>query len=136
MPSREYATKQKETVAALMERCRNEVLTAEQVHERLSAQGASIGLTTVYRTLRRLAESGVLRAFEGVGSAVGYQLARPDCADHLHLVCDSCGAVTHLHCSLARSLGSHLLAEHGFALSEERTVLHGLCAACRKERAQ
>lgn len=83
--------------------------------------------STVYRTLDRLTELGVVDRIQmGAGPAV-YHLAHPR---HHHLVCDRCGAVEEAPSDLLDGVTARLAGESGFVLRPGATTLHGLCAAC------
>ena len=78
--------------AAVVETLRglDKFASAKTIHEQLLADGASVGLTTVYRTLQSLAE---VKAVDVLQSPDGETLYR-DCLSshhHHHLVCAECG---------------------------------------------
>ena len=122
-----YQTRQQESVARLFESRPDSCLTAEEAYQELekelNREGRAIGKTTVYRAITRLCESG---------DSARYQLNR--CREnHLHIRCVRCGAMEHLHCGEIDLFREHLSRHHGFALDEGRTLLYGLCAACRNK---
>ena len=78
--------------AAVVETLRglDKFASAKTIHEQLLDDGASVGLTTVYRTLQSLAE---VNAVDVLQSPDGETLYR-DCLSghhHHHLVCTECG---------------------------------------------
>lgn len=102
--------------------------TAQEIHERLRARSARIGLATVYRSLRLLAEHGVVDVLSHRPGEACYRL----CGDghHHHLVCTSCHRVIELRdCSLDAWL-SDVAAAHGFALTGHEVEVSGLCGDC------
>jgi Fe2+ or Zn2+ uptake regulation protein len=95
------------------------------VRERLPG----VNTSTVYRTLDRLAEDGfVLRTDLGADRAY-YEPAHGHA--HHHVVCESCGAVAHLHAEALGGLASRIEAESGFALGAREISFFGLCPGCR-----
>lgn len=69
--------------------------SAQDIHEELHRSGDGIGLTTVYRTLQAMADSGevdVLRTANG--EAVYRRCATAE--HHHHLVCRRCGATVEI----------------------------------------
>ena len=74
-------------------RNRPDAVTAQDLHAELRRAGASVGLTTVYRTLTSLAEAGLLDVFARDG-----EQAFRRCGDmhHHHLVCETCNKVEEL----------------------------------------
>lgn len=69
-----YKTRQRAEIVRIM-RSSGDCLTVREICERLSASGANVGETTVYRTLEKMASEGGVRRYEpGKGAAV-YRLA-------------------------------------------------------------
>ena len=83
--------------------------------------------STVYRTLDRLVELGVLdRVQLGPGAAVFHLAHRP----HEHLVCELCGEVTHVDADLLDGLARLARSRHGFELHRSASTLVGRCERC------
>jgi Fur family transcriptional regulator, ferric uptake regulator len=83
--------------------------------------------STVYRTLDRLTELGVVDRLQiGTGPAVHHLTHRP----HHHLVCDACGAVQEAPADLLDAVAARLASDDGFALNAAGTPLHGVCRRC------
>ena len=55
--------------------------------------------------------------------------------EHLHLKCVQCGRIYHLDCHFMDEVRAHLMAEHGFTLQCEGSVLYGLCRHCAQNAA-
>ncbi|HVX17362.1 MAG TPA: Fur family transcriptional regulator [Acidimicrobiales bacterium] len=86
--------------------------------------------STVYRTLDRLAELGIVEHIHiGSGAAV-YHLSDADHRHH-HLVCDRCGRVVEVPPGLLDSVARRVERDHGFVLDAGHFALSGTCAACR-----
>jgi Fur family ferric uptake transcriptional regulator len=83
--------------------------------------------STVYRTLERLVEIGVLTPIEAPGAATTFHFAS---AAHHHLVCDSCGRVVGAPSDLLGAVAQRLRAEHGFVLRPDAVTLPGRCLDC------
>lgn len=104
-------------------------ITAQELHARLRARGAPLGLATVYRTLTLLAEAGVIDALAHHPGELCYRW----CGDghHHHLVCSRCHRVVELgECDLDPWL-ERLSAEHGFVATGHHLEVAGVCAGCR-----
>lgn len=130
----QYNTKQKERVTAVLREAGGAHLTAEEIAAALSP----IGMSTVYRQLDRLTEQGVVRRFfveEGMRSCYQYVGEDGACRNHYHFKCSVCGSLLHVECSFLDEMSAHVLAHHGFAVQAEKTVLYGVCAACREKEA-
>jgi Fur family ferric uptake transcriptional regulator len=104
--------------------------SAQALHDTLRARGESVGLTTVYRHLQALAESGevdVLRTDEG--ESVYRRCAADD--HHHHLVCRVCGATVEVTGPAVEAWAVAVAAEHGYADVSHTLEVFGTCRACR-----
>lgn len=128
-----YQTKQRETILLALKEFPHEHLTAETFAAYLQQRGCEIGQATIYRQLDKLEKEGFLLKYTlPDGLSACYQVMdsckEQDC--HSHLICNNCGALTHLDCEAVHKFATHLLTEHGFTLDEHKTVLYGICPAC------
>jgi Fur family ferric uptake transcriptional regulator len=111
-------------------------VTAAKIAEYFGKTKSSVGLTTVYRHLDKLAESGRVRKyFMGDDSSACYQYISDsaDCAEHFHLKCDACGALVHLRCDVLDEIPEHVYEEHSFLIDKSKVVFYGKCADCLKK---
>jgi len=121
-------TRQRLAIVAELVREPNDV-TAQELHDRLCARGPAPGLATVYRTLTRLEEAGVVDALTHHAGELCYRLCGGD--HHHHFVCSSCHGVVEVgDCRLEPWL-EDLADAHGFAVTGHRVELEGVCATCR-----
>ena len=90
--------------------------------------GPALPLSTIYRNLEALEDVGVVSHTHLGHRSPTYHLA--DHADHLHLVCLSCGAVIESEVTAADPLVGNLLTRHGFVADVKHMAIHGWCAAC------
>lgn len=122
------ATRQRTVILGELMRERDDV-TAQELHERLRERGAGIGLATVYRTLGRLAESGVVDALSHHPGELCYRWCGEQ--HHHHLVCSRCHKVVELsECKVGPWL-DRAAAALGFVATGHRLEVAGLCADCR-----
>jgi Fur family transcriptional regulator, ferric uptake regulator len=98
------------------------------VIERVQARIPGVSPSTVYRTLERLEQVGVL-AHVHLESGVGYH--RLEQALHAHLTCARCGADLELSRASLRSLERLVERDHGFHPDFTHYAISGLCASCR-----
>ncbi len=129
-----YNTKQGERIAALLKSAEGEHLTADEIARRLLDNGEAVGKSTVYRWLEKQVGQGTVRRFAGdKNESACYQYTGgTECKNHYHLKCSVCGRLLHVDCEFLDQVAEHILEHHGFVLSEEKTVLYGVCADCRK----
>jgi Fur family ferric uptake transcriptional regulator len=122
------STRQRTAVADVLERV-DGFRSAQDLHDLLRHDGASVGLTTVYRHLQALADAGqvdVLRTDDG--EAV-YRRCPTD-EHHHHLVCRSCGRSVEVDGPEVEAWASSVAASHGFTDVTHTVEVFGTCAAC------
>jgi Fur family ferric uptake transcriptional regulator len=107
--------------------------SAQDIHAAIRANGAKVGLATVYRALQTLVDAGtadVLRtdAGESVYRACGS-------THHHHLVCRSCGKTVEVRGPAVETWADDLAAQHGFVDVNHTLELFGVCSACHRRDA-
>ena len=122
-----YRTRQKDLLLRLVRRQRGE-FSVREICEK--AEGA-VSLTTAYRIVEELAESGLLTRAVKENNTVYYRYLRP-CHEpgHFYLKCERCNKVTHVDCGYAHRLAEHLTEEHGFFPSGQHVMISGVCESC------
>lgn len=111
----------------LFHRSEQRHLTAEDVYKLLLADGADVGLATVYRVLMQFEQAGLLtRSHFESGKAV-FELNEGK--HHDHLVCIDCGRVEEFFDAEIESRQQQIAESRGFELHEHALALY---AACRK----
>jgi Fur family ferric uptake transcriptional regulator len=97
------------------------------VIERVKARVPGVSASTVYRTLERLEEVGVLNHVH-LENGVGYhQVSVPQ---HVHLTCSSCGNEQEVPGAVLTKLERSVEREHGFRPDFSHHPISGLCASC------
>ncbi|MFC5720144.1 Fur family transcriptional regulator [Streptomyces gamaensis] len=126
-PVRGRSTKQRAAVAAALDEV-DEFRSAQELHDMLRHRGASVGLTTVYRTLQSLADAGevdVLRTSEG--EAVYRRCSQ---GHHHHLVCRVCGKAVEVEGPAVEKWAEAIASEHGFVDVAHTVEVFGTCGEC------
>ncbi|MEU9558943.1 Fur family transcriptional regulator [Streptomyces fumanus] len=128
LPAPLRPTRQRTAVMAALHQ-RAGFTSAQELHEALEADGISIGLTTVYRTLHALDRSGQL---DVVRERNGERLYRPRPADgHRHyLVCRDCGLSTEIEAGVVERWAESVAEGSGFTEVEHTVELTGVCDRC------
>ncbi len=104
-------------------------LSAEEVASQVQERLPQVNASTVYRTLDVLVEEGLVRRTDlGTGRAV-FEPAHEH--QHHHLVCESCGAVAHVHDDVLGGIAPRIEKSSGFRLGDREVTLFGLCRACQ-----
>ena len=120
-------TRQRAALAELMATS-SQFLSAQELHARLQASGASVGLATVYRNLQAMAADGdvdVLRTDDGEAS---YRSCSTD-SHHHHLVCRECGRTVEVEGPAVETWASEVARQHGFTDVTHTIELFGTCTA-------
>jgi Fur family ferric uptake transcriptional regulator len=102
--------------------------SAQEIHDLLRHRGEAVGLSTVYRTLTAMAETGeidVLRT--DVGESV---YRRCSTGHHHHLVCRRCGRTEEVEGPAVERWAERIGVEHGFVDVSHTLEVFGTCAAC------
>ena len=105
-------------------------VSAEDVQQELSKQGAAAGTATVYRTLEVLVRSGLVVERDFGEGFKRFEAAR-DVPHHEHLLCTTCGKVTEFRDERLERMTTVLAETHGFARQRHRLVIYGQCNDCR-----
>lgn len=101
--------------------------TAEWVYERARCVCDGIGIATVYRNLRGLAECGRLDTVETTDGITHYDA---DLSTHAHFVCRECGRISDFE-FLSDECERNLIA-NGYEIERKKLVLYGVCSDCKK----
>ncbi len=120
-------TRQRAALAELMATT-SEFLSAQDLHSRLQASGASVGLATVYRNLQAMAADGdvdVLRTDDGEAA---YRSCSTD-SHHHHLVCRECGRTVEVEGPAVETWAAEVARQHGFTDVTHTIELFGTCTS-------
>ena len=107
--------------------------TPEEIYAEVKQTAVGVNVSTVYRTLELLEQIGLVTHTHLGHGAHRYHLAAN--AQHSHLVCRECGAVTEVDPAAVSPLVSSLDAEYGFQTDVGHLTVFGTCAQCRRARA-
>jgi Fur family transcriptional regulator, ferric uptake regulator len=121
-----YTDQQRELVAHIF--ARHSHFDTDQLLADLRRATRRVSRATVYRTLSKLVDAGLLRKIE-IGSRTVYDhdYGYPW---HEHLVCDECGKLTEFTHEGITEAVKGVAATHGFHLTGYDLVVNGTCAAC------
>lgn len=98
---------------------------------RVRKRTPSVGMATVYRTMKLLEEAEVASARDYEGRTL-YEVAVGK-AHHDHLMCETCGRVVEFLSDEIEKHQDEIAARHGFVLRRHRHELFGICADCKKK---
>src|SRR5476651_578801 len=106
-------------------------LSTDELHRLVQKQDLRIGYTTVYRTLKVLAECGLASevAFHDGVARYEHQYNR---RSHHHMVCTECGASVEFFSPEAGKLQEDIARKHRFDATRHTFQIYGICEDCRK----
>ncbi|NDV28557.1 Fur family transcriptional regulator [Desulfovibrio sp. JC010] len=106
--------------------------TAEQLASYVRERTPEIGMSTVYRTLKLLVDSGVADCLD-LGNKVDLYEHAYGHTHHDHLVCTKCGKKVEFTCECLERQQGVFAARHGYELTRHRVVLYGICSECQEK---
>lgn len=91
----------------------------------------NLGLATMYRTVKLLTDSGLVREVKSGGGKPLYE-AVVGRLHHDHLTCVTCGEnIEFVHADMEK-LQEEIAKKYGYDLTGHALYLHGVCPACKK----
>jgi Fur family ferric uptake transcriptional regulator len=120
-------TRQRAAVSALLADVEG-FHSAQELHAMLRDRGERVGLTTVYRTLQGLADSGEVDVMRPPGGEHLYRLCSQ--GHHHHLVCRACGRAVEVEGPAVESWASRVAAAHGYVEVSHTLEIFGTCPDC------
>ena len=112
-------------ILEVFQHTRRRHLTAEDVYKALLADGADIGLATVYRVLMQFEQAGLLTRSNFESGKSVFELNEGQ--HHDHLVCVDCGHVEEFFDAEIERRQRTIAAERGFELLEHSLALYARC---------
>jgi Fur family ferric uptake transcriptional regulator len=89
----------------------------------------AINLATVYRTLHRLQQAGMLRTLDAGQECLLFEVARAHV--HHHLMCMVCGNEQEIDDQAVDVLRTYLLDRYNFAAEPQHLAIVGRCSTCQ-----
>lgn len=122
-------TPQRVLVWDVLRRSEGQHLSAEAIYQEVAKILPTFNVASVYRTLSLLSELGLARETRLGDRRAVWEVNHE--GDHQHLVCRSCGEITHHEAPAVRRMTGHLLEEHDFAVDDVELIVTGVCGKCR-----
>jgi Fur family ferric uptake transcriptional regulator len=108
-------------------------IAPQSVAQRVKDRLPGVNDSTVYRTLELLEDLGIL-AHTHLGSGPEYHHAAH--GDHVHFICESCGAKQSMAAADTESLQRRIVEQTGFLPDFTHFAISGLCPKCRRSAAR
>jgi Fur family transcriptional regulator, ferric uptake regulator len=107
---------------------------AHEIYRLAAEKQPRISLSTVYRTIRRLKEMGLLAELHFDEAHHHYELKHSP--ETCHLVCHECGRIIEFDYKLSQSIKKKIEGQKSFRVTGVEMEITGLCAACQKKQAK
>lgn len=124
-------THQRELIAQIF--LNQDHITVDELYQEVAKQDPSIGIITVYRTLKLLCqwELAQERHF-GKGKTIYDNVAWK--SHHDHLICTQCGRIIEFENFQIEKFQEQVARDHEFQITFHKLELYGLCKACEAGR--
>jgi Fur family ferric uptake transcriptional regulator len=108
--------------------------SAQDVYARLRADGAAVGLSTVYRQLQSLVEEGVVDVIHTPDGEATYRYCGEANGQrhHHHLVCRTCGRTEEIEGRAVERWAGEVARDHGYQAVDHTVELFGVCPNCTR----
>ena len=108
-------------------------LSTDELFRLVRKKDERIGFTTVYRTLKLLAECGLASevAFNDGISRYEHQYNR---RNHHHMVCTECGSSVEFFSNEIERIEHEVGRKHKYVTSRHTFQIYGICESCAKKR--
>jgi Fur family ferric uptake transcriptional regulator len=127
-------TAQRDTILKIFLETRDH-LSTEELHRLVKKTDARIGFTTVYRTLKLLAECGLASevAFHDGIARYEHQYNR---RGHNHMVCTQCGGSVEFFTPELDAIEQQIGEKFRYQTTRHSFQIYGICEDCRKKAAK
>ena len=102
----------------------------EDLHEKIQDQDTTIGIATLYRTMKLLVDSG-LADIHTFNDKTTYERLY-QVKHHDHLICKVCGRTVEFEHPLIEKYQLEVCERHGFTMKSHKMELFGICNECQK----
>jgi Fur family transcriptional regulator, ferric uptake regulator len=127
-------TGQRETILEVFLQSRKH-LTVEELHNLVKYRDPSIGLTTVYRTMKLFCECNLARANHFDEGRVRYE-HQYKTAHHDHMICHECGETIEFVDPQIEKLQEKAARQYGFKMTDHRMEIYGICSRCQRGKSK
>ena len=107
-------------------------VSGEDLYRLVREQDASVGQTTVYRTLRLLTDAGLAREVRFGDGRAHYEHNYKH-QHHDHMICSKCGKIIEFYSPELEAIQDAMAAKHRFELTSHLLRMIGICADCRRQ---
>lgn len=107
-------------------------LSAEDLYNIVKVEDPTVGFTTVYRTLKLLAECGLAREERLSDTHTRYEHLYNH-QHHDHLICTVCGRLIEFYSEEIENKQDEIAAQHNFQPTRHSLRIWGVCSDCQAQ---
>jgi len=108
-------------------------LSTDELYRLVKKKDDGIGFTTVYRTLKLLAECGLASEVLFHDGVARYE-HKYNRRNHHHMVCTECGGSVEFFSPEVEAVEQEIGRKYRYATTRHTFQIYGVCEACRKKR--
>ena len=108
-------------------------VTIDQLLESVRAVDPRVGYATVYRTMKLLAEGGLVHERKFGDGFTRYELA-DEHAHHDHLICTQCGTLIEFYSEVIENKQDEIARKFKFQPTHHSLRIFGICDQCQAKR--
>jgi Fur family ferric uptake transcriptional regulator len=125
-----FTEQQRDMVRAIF--ARHEHFDAEQLIDEMKKARLNVSRATIYRTLTKLVDAGLLRRLE-IGPRTFYEqdYGYPQ---HEHLVCEKCGTKIEFQAPAIDAALREICRQKNFQSNGHTLIIRGVCADCNRAK--
>ena len=105
---------------------------ADELIDEMKRESFRVSRPTVYRTLKKLVDAGLLRKIN-LGTRTVYEHDY-GYAQHDHLYCEQCGIMIEFQDPQIEQLVGDVCQQHQFQFMGHSFIIRGVCATCNRAR--
>ena len=125
-----FTEPQREIVQFIFER--HSHFNADQLCEEMKQAGFRVSRPTIYRTLAKLVDAGLLRSLEtGPTKYYEHGYGYPQ---HYHLQCQTCNTMLEFENPTIEVIAREAARQHNFRVDSHVFVVQGTCAECNRAK--
>jgi Fur family ferric uptake transcriptional regulator len=110
-----------------------EHLSTEELHHLVQRSDPRIGFTTVYRTLKLLAECGLASEVEFHDGVTRYE-RQYNRRSHHHMVCTECSRSVEFFSPEIEKVEKEIGRKHRYLTTRHTFQVYGICSECQKKK--
>jgi Fur family transcriptional regulator, ferric uptake regulator len=124
-------TNQRRIIIAEILRCGSH-FDIESLAARMYSNNRQSARATVYRTVKLLADAGIIKREMLGENHSHYEFIEQD---HGHFICSSCAKIIELACPTLKTFLESVSRSYHFTINRHSVELYGICGECKKGKA-